>query len=394
LFALSTVVGLASFAAARRRAGSRNQVPRLLFFLGMATLAATAVRHLPGVGLAAALVALGNLGRDPAPAPDHRPNKRSKRPRAKAPAWLYPAACALTALGLLTAALALRLARPGFEAEPAGTFYTIRPGMMAPGAARLVLEQDLPGPIFNDYLTGAYLGAQLYPSRQVFVDGRVLDPGLVVRYTRMVQSEEVWKRAEREFGFRTAILGNYSKTVRSPLGNALMRDPAWRLAHLDPLAVVFVKGATAATPAPRAARIPFLEPPGLVWPLPLLQRLFLEDFPANYLVEYLAILGQFGRTAELVEIATRALAAHPAQPLVARQRCAGNLVLRALPQAVADCAVAYRHRPDDPQVVALYVTVLREAGNGREAMAILEQALARRRDPILEGLRRQLQGGG
>jgi len=96
---------------------------------------------------------------------------------------------------------------------------------MAPGAARLVLEQGLPGPIFNDYLTGAYLGAELHPRQRVFVDGRVLDPGLVVRYTRMVQSEEVWRRAEQEFGFRTVILGNYSKTVRSPLGNALMRDP-------------------------------------------------------------------------------------------------------------------------------------------------------------------------
>lgn len=390
-FTLAVAAGLWSFAAARRRPGSRNQLPRLLFFLGLAALGASAVRHLPGLALATALVLLGNFDRGRTQAAPSRSQKK-QRAGAPPPGWLYPAVCGLVAGGLLAAAVALRLARPGFEAEPAATFFTVRPGIMAPRAATMILEQALPGPIFNDYLTGAYLGARLHPRARVFVDGRVMDPAVVVRYTRMVQSPEAWQQAEREFGFRTAVLGNYSKTVRSPLGAALMRDPAWRLAHLDPFAVVFVKGAGAPAAAPpRSARPPFLESRALVPPLPALQRLFLDDYPANYLVEYLAILGQFGWAAELVELATRALEAKPVQPLINRQRCAGNLVLRQMPAALADCAVAYRHRPDDPQVVALYVTVLREAGKKGEAVALLERALAKRRDPMLERLRRELQ---
>ena len=54
------------------------------------------------------------------------------------------------------------------------------------------------------------------------------------------------RNAEKKYGFQTAVLGNFSKTVRSPLGMTLLKDPAWRLVYVDPLAVVFTRNASGA----------------------------------------------------------------------------------------------------------------------------------------------------
>ncbi|HVR98189.1 MAG TPA: tetratricopeptide repeat protein [Thermoanaerobaculia bacterium] len=380
LYLLAAGAGLASFIAARRW-----PVPRLLFFLGMAGLAATAVRHMPGLGLGAALIILSNLGERQAQ-PEARPKKRRQAVKTGARArWRYAAACGLLALALLGAAVALRIARPGFDGGQSGSFFAIRPAITAPGAATFILEHDLPGPIFNDFQMGAYLSSRLYPKHRLFIDSRVLDPAVVVRYTEIVGSPERWKWAEQKYGFRTVVLGNYSKTVRSPLGLSLLRDPDWRLVYVDPLAVVFVRYDVPVEPVARLD-LAFVDPPGLVPPLPALQRVFLNDYPAKYLVEYLAMLGQIGKPREVVELATRALAVMPEHPLLYRQRCAAHLALGDVLAAYADCEAAYRRSPEDTQVVALYSMTLDRAGKRGQALAVLEKAL--RQYPQDDTLRR------
>jgi len=390
LFALAVLAGLASFAVVRRW-----PLPRLLFFLGMVALGATAVRHLPGLALSAALVTLSNLAgrvpRKPAPRPKRR-KKTAAEPRTPA-RWPYAAACGLVALLLLGAAAALRIARPGFESGQSGGFFTVRPAIACPQAASFILEHELPGPIFNDFQMGAYLSFRLYPKHRLFIDSRVLDPSVVVRYTEMVGSPARWQVAENRYGFRTVILGNYSKTVRSPLGQALLQDPSWRLAYVDPLAVIFVKDGLS-LPAeahldlsePEGRRVPFVEPAGFVPPLPALQRAFLHDFPANYLIEYLADLGQLGRSRDVVELATRALESMPGHPLLYRQRCAAQFALGAPRAALDDCASAYQRGSHDPQVAALYSMVLNSAGRRQEALFVLDKALQEHPDD--EGLAR------
>ena len=391
---LAVAAGLGSFVLARRWPASR-----LLFFAGMAALGATAVRHLPGTGLAAAMVLLGNLGgkrREPAPG---RKTRREPTGLPASAGWLSAAAAGLLALALLGAAAALRLARPGFEAGQSGSFFTVRPALACPQAARFILDRGLPGPIFNDFQLGAYLSYRLYPRHRVFIDSRVLDPALVVRYTQMVESPSLWRQAEGRYGFRTVVLGNFSKTLRSPLGRALQQDPRWRLVYLDPLAAIFTRGSSAPPtlrlelPGPR--RVPFVDPPGFVPPLPDLQRLFLRDTPSNYLVEYLATVGQLGRPRELIALATEALRAMPGHPLVHRQRCAAHLVENDVRAALADCEVAYRGRPDDSQVVALYAMALSGAGRRQEALFVLDEALRRPQpDDTLRQLRQNLVGRG
>lgn len=395
LYLLAVGAGLVTFLMA-----GRWSVPRLLFFAGMAYLGATAIRHLPGLSLAAALVGLSNLSTRQSRAGAPRAQRRRKRTapkRAWAP-WLYIGATAGLAVALVASAVALRIARSGFEGGQSASFFTVRPAIASPAAADFILEQDLPGPIFNDYQLGAYLSARLYPRHRLFIDSRVLDPSVVVRYTRMVESAARWRQAESRYGFRTAVLGNYSKTLRSPLGEALKSDPRWRLAYVDPLAAIFVKDGPPGPPriqlyagSPGEARVPFVRPPALIRPLAALQRVFLNDFSANYLVEYLATLGSLGRSREVVEAATRALEVLPAHPLVLRQRCAARFALGQLSRAIEDCERSFQQRPEDGQVASLYCLVLQRSGRTREALAVLDEALRRHPgDARLRSLQRSL----
>ena len=385
LYVLSALAGLASFVVLRRRSW-----PRMLFFLGMAALGASAVRHLGIFALAAALVVISNLSEKAASrVVESRPQKRRKStpPAAAERRWLYPAACGLLAIFMLASAVSLRLAVPGFEGGQSGRFFTMKPAMASPGAADYILEQNLPAPIFNDYQLGAYLSYKLFPRYRLFVDSRVLDPSVVVEYTKMTASESEWRRFEGKYGFKTAILGNYSRTVRSPLGLALLKDPAWRLVYVDSLAVVFTRDEDAVTADDRlrlgdgeASRVPFVDPPGFIALAAGLQRIFLNDFPANYLIEYLATLGQLGRVREVRELTTEALAAMPDHALLYRQRCAAEVASKNLEAAVDDCRRAYELLPTDSQVTTLYCTVLARAGRSKEARYILDQALRRAPD--------------
>jgi len=365
LFGLAVVGGIASFIAARRW-----PLPRALFLLGMTVLGASAVRHLPGLALSAAMVILGNLHGRPLRKPAPRPRKQRKLTPRRSVVWPYVTACAVVALGLLGAAWGLQIARPGFEGGQSSGFFTMRPAIACPQAASYILEHNLPDPIFNDFQMGAYLSFRLFP-RRLFIDGRVLDPALVARYTAMKSTPSRWREEDGRFGFRTVILGNFSRSVRSPLGQALLHDPRWHLAYVDPLAVIFVKD-DPAQPAVQpefqtlgGGRAPFVAPAGFVSPLPSLQRVFLHDFPANYLVEYLANLGQLGRPQEVIGLATQALKSMPEQALLYRQRCAAQLTLGNLPAALDDCTNAYKRSPDDPQMAALYAMVLRQAQKGQ-----------------------------
>jgi hypothetical protein len=405
LFFAALGLGLVGFARARLRS-----LPRLLFFAGLAVLAATAVRHNTLLALAAALVTVANLsdaraGRGAEAGAATRGKKR-QRPRRDRRGALgrraYPVACGVVGIGLLAAAGLLWIGRDGFDGGQPRGFFAVKPSLASPDAVRYVREQGLPGPIFNDYVLGAYLGAELYPDRQVFIDSRVLDPTLVESYTRMIGSATAWRDAETRYGFRTVILGHYSKSVRSALGVTLLRDPRWRLVYAGPLAVVFARSDR---PAPRTIRelgptgengdgdgapAPFAGGPEAErW----VQRIFLRDFPTNYLVEYMANLGHLGLSRELERVADAALSSKPDHPLLLRQRCAARYVLRKTEGAVEDCSRAYEGRPEDPQIAWLYASVLVRDGERDRARSILDRAL--REDPgnrQLLALRRRLGG--
>ncbi|HEV7505584.1 MAG TPA: hypothetical protein VGS07_11775 [Thermoanaerobaculia bacterium] len=384
LYGFAVVAGLASFVAARRW-----PLPRVLFLLGMAVLGATAVRHLPGLALSAALVILANLHGRPPRKPASQP-KRLRKAQAPRKArtvipWPYLTACALVALTLLGAAVGLQIARPGFEGGQSSGFFTMRPAIACPQAASFILDHNLPGPIFNDFQMGAYLTFRLFPKYRLFIDSRVLEPTVVERYTAMKSTPSRWQEEDDRYGFRTVVLGSFSTMVRSPLGQTLLRDPRWHLVYLDPLAVIFVKDSTeppavqVGLPAPagrsQSPKPPYVAPASFVAPLPRLQRVFLHDFPSNYLVEYLGNLGQLGRAGDVIDLATQALKSMPEQALLYQRRCEGQLAMRNFPAALDDCTSAYKRGSGDPLAAARYSVFLNSIGKKEEAAAVLQKAL-------------------
>lgn len=383
--------------------GQRRDLPRWLFFFGMAALGASAIRHMSGFALAAALVSLASLSEAFAAkaerkiAPEVMPAQRKRQERQvlgkagwRPPAWLYPASCILLGTIVSSAAAALAMARNGFEGEKRESFYAIQPKIAAQGAADFILENDLPGPIFNDFPLGAYLSHRLYPKHRLFVDSRVINPSVVVEYTKMLESVEAWEQALRRYEFETVVLGHYSLTVRSAIGTALQRDPGWRLVYSDPLAVVFTRDTRLAAverPTLEGGKAPFLAPPAPA-PLAALQRVFLNDTPGNYLVEYLGNLGFLGRPGTVIELASQALESQPNKDLLYQRRCAANLSLNAVGNAISDCESAYRLRPGDPLIATLLATALHKSGSAMQARAVLEASL--RLNPDNRQLRQML----
>jgi hypothetical protein len=362
-------VGLSSFRVARGpRAWSR-----LLLLAGIAALAATAIRHVTGLALVAAFVTIANLG-DPR-------ERRAPGPLLRA---AHPVLATALAAFLLTAAAGLWLARSDFDnGSPRGSFFAINPQSAAPGAAEFLLRHRPPGPVFNDFATGGYLAWRLHPTYQMFIDSRILDPALVSEYKRMLSHPESWKGAAARYGFRTAVLGNFSKTLRSPVGEVLRQDPSWRLVYLDPQAAVFVRDegtgtafAAAGSIPVETERIPFLEP-RRSWigrAARLASRPFFRQDASMYLTEYLAVLGSLGRTRTAEELASEALRQSPGNPLVLRQRCAARFAQGNSEGALADCAEAWRLREDDIGILTLYALVLDRQGRKGEARRLLDRA--------------------
>ena len=383
LWLLCVAVGLAGFARA-----PRARLARLLLLGAFAALAASALRHLGGLAVVTALVTVDNLADSAAAGPA----------RATRPSRVAPGAAVALAVALLGAAAALLLGRAAFDGGQRMAGIVVRPAVVAPGAAEFAARAAPPGPLFNDYRTGAYLAHRLHP-RQVFIDSRVIDSRMVRLYTDIVGSASRWRSAEERYGFRTAVLGNFSLTVRSGAGNALLRDPRWRLAYVDPLAVVFVRAERAVEPEvriePGTGAAPFVPPRGLGPVLGLAQRLFLRERSADHLVELLAVLGHVGRSEDAVRVATTAIDAGAGQPLVHRQRCAAYLSLGRAADAVADCELASRARPEDPEVATVHALSLAASGDVAAAAARVESALASSPGhPGLVRVRRQLRGRG
>lgn len=104
-----------------------------------------------------------------------------------------------------------------------------------------VREHALPGPIFNDYLSGGYLLWELYPRLKVFIDPRYTPYVSTVlpdyfRLTQATDPEALFDFAEK-YPFQTAIVAN-RETVLLAL---FLTSPEWRLLYYGPFAAVIVR---------------------------------------------------------------------------------------------------------------------------------------------------------
>ncbi len=106
-----------------------------------------------------------------------------------------------------------------------------------------IREHDLPGPFFNDYLTGGYMIFSLYPDYKVFIDPR----------HRPYEATGVWNDY-MTFRQRPGVEGLHDLNGCYPFRNALIHhskywqvaaafldSPEWRLVMFDRIGVVFSK---------------------------------------------------------------------------------------------------------------------------------------------------------
>jgi len=227
----------------------------------MGWLAFSSRRFLGLFGVAAAVVALRNLAW-PGPFPKALDGAKSAPARV-----LYRGSYAVLCAFVLAVLAGVLLAGPGFEGgRPGGSRAVLNPHCVCPGAAEFILAENLRGPIFNDMYLGAYLVYRLHPKHKLLIDNRDLDWPLLDSYTRALQSPQAWAALDRQYGFQTVVLGNLTPNMAEPamVLRKLLKDSAeWRLAYVDPTAVVFTRNSEPADEGRPAARletagVPFL----------------------------------------------------------------------------------------------------------------------------------------
>lgn len=122
-------------------------------------------------------------------------------------------------LPLALAALALtRSDDRHFSWAPSATGY--------PAGAVAYLRDTAPaGNLFHEYHWGGYLLYELYPQRQVFIDGRadVYGDAFVERFRTVTQLRPGWREVLADYDVRLILVEK-----DSPLAVVLRDDPAWR----------------------------------------------------------------------------------------------------------------------------------------------------------------------
>lgn len=108
-------------------------------------------------------------------------------------------------------------------------------------AARFLQTSKVPGKIFNAFEYGGYLGWQLYPEYEIFIDQRNLDFDVYQEYGAVWQGQ--YQRVFDRYGVNTVVF-----YIRQPvldkvpaLVNAMLQDVDWQVVYLDRKSVVLVR---------------------------------------------------------------------------------------------------------------------------------------------------------
>ncbi len=106
-------------------------------------------------------------------------------------------------------------------------------------AAAYLLQNRLPGPIFNSYNWGGYLIWTLYPEYRVYIDGRtdLYDGPFFDQFASAYQvSNPSWPEALERWQIRTVLVPS-----DAPIASALRLRPDWRQVYQDSQAVLLEK---------------------------------------------------------------------------------------------------------------------------------------------------------
>ncbi len=106
-------------------------------------------------------------------------------------------------------------------------------------------ENNLQGPIFNNYDAGGYLIFYLYPNQKVFVDNRpeaYPSSFFTNEYVPMQEKQEIWSTLSEKYGFNTIYFYRHDYTPwAQPFLIERIKDPVWAPVYVDDFALILVK---------------------------------------------------------------------------------------------------------------------------------------------------------
>ncbi len=112
-------------------------------------------------------------------------------------------------------------------------------------AAQFIIQNNISGPIFNNYDIGGYLIYSLYPEYAVFVDNRPEAYPVdffADTYIAPQENVEAWKRISEQYTFNLVVFYRHDLT---PWGQKalinLVKDDSWIPVFVDAFTLIFVK---------------------------------------------------------------------------------------------------------------------------------------------------------
>jgi hypothetical protein len=142
---------------------------------------------------------------------------------------------AAAAAGILLLAVMPRLDRRSYFTPGTGDSFSGK------GAADFLEARDregLSGNLFNDFGLGGYLLWRLYPGRQDFADGRLVEFGIdFMKRAASYYDPAVWQEMEKRYGLTAAVIYNEKEYKAAYLDSR--KD--WRLVYWDDHALVYLK---------------------------------------------------------------------------------------------------------------------------------------------------------
>lgn len=112
-------------------------------------------------------------------------------------------------------------------------------------AADFFIQNNLKGPIFNNFDIGSYLDYRFYPFEKVFVDGRPeAYPASFFQeiYIPMQENKETFEKIEKQYHFNSIFFAHSDQTPWASLFlRNIVNNPSWKMIYLDNYAVIFFK---------------------------------------------------------------------------------------------------------------------------------------------------------
>jgi hypothetical protein len=112
-------------------------------------------------------------------------------------------------------------------------------------AAEFFKDQQLSGPIFNNYDVGSYLIFHLYPHEKVFVDNRpeaYATDFFQDKYIPMQQKNEIWQKLSNQYKFKTIFVRRNDQTPWfKQFINQRIKDNKWQLIYEDQFCLILTQ---------------------------------------------------------------------------------------------------------------------------------------------------------